>query len=107
MARILKATYSDSNECEVTGKVSHWSVSSEIILDDTAPGRKVFPDNPHNFIYGELVIGSVSPTGVTIVNPESHERYIVKEGEEYSTGIYTSNGRYRWWYTFEIGKTIK
>lgn len=79
MARKLKATYSDSNECEVTGKISTYSECSETELDSNAVGCKVFPDAKIN-IYENLVIENVTPAEVTIVNTSSNERYIVKEG---------------------------
>lgn len=101
MARKLKATYSDSNECEVTGMVSRSTECAETELDSNAVGRKVFPKARIN-IYENLVIENVTPAEVTIINTSSNERYIVKEGEKYRTGTYTFSGRYNWWFTFEI-----
>lgn len=102
MARVLRAVYADSNECEVTGKVSLSSECSETELDGAAVGRRVFPDTTDVNVYGCLRIESITPAGVTIVNTRSNERYVVADGEEYCTGRYTFNGRYYWWFTFEI-----
>lgn len=102
MARQLKATYSDSNECEVTGNVSLSTECSSTELDSTAAGRRVFSDTMDVNIYGCLQIESVTPSSVTIVNTRSNERYTVTDGEKYCTGRYTFNGRYYWWFTFEI-----
>lgn len=100
MTRKLKARYSRSNECEVTGEVSTVNEYSEIELDDKAAGRRVFPDSNIEWLDGNLKIDHTTPTGVVIATDS--QNYIVTEGEIYRTGIYTLDGRHNWWYTFVI-----
>lgn len=66
MTRKLKATYSRSSECEVTGKVSSNDEHAVIELDGATVGDRIFPQSDIEWLDGNLKLERITPDGVVI-----------------------------------------
>lgn len=95
MAKVLKLTYFQSSECEVTGKRNLLKKEEIFEIDKLNPGDLLYSgDYLENVIFTQK-----TPTGVIV---KLDTIYTVDEGTVTCTSSFSRDGNHCWWYEFEI-----